>query len=205
MIRSFFVYSKFIVLICGLLLTVSCSHKHFEKAPNGFRTINLGMSKSQVLECLNADSSYVLTPQSTNSNPLFASTTINHYDASLRFDFSPQNLLTNIRVSVGEVGRHYVDDHAVPYFYNCLATKYGEPVIGKDGVNGLDLFTWENKDVRRTLAAIHYQIPTGRFLLIFISDPKNISIEETDIRKWAEVKNRAVLPFEAERVISEDF
>jgi hypothetical protein len=163
------------------------------------------MSKGLVLERLKKDPAYILGPRSTNRFQLFASTTINHYDASLRFDFSPQNFLTNIRVSVGEVDRHFVDDHAIPYFFNCFTTKYGQPIIGVDGVNGLDLFTWENTNVRRTLAAIHYQIPTGRFLLIFISDPKNISVEETDIRKWVEVKKKTALPFVEVRVISEDF
>ena len=194
-----------LTLVSGSLLPIGCSQKQFEKTPNGFRTINLGMSKGLVLERLKKDPSYTLGPKSTNHFQLFASTTINHYDASLRFDFSHQNFLTNIRVSVGEVDRHYVDDHAIPYFYDCLATKYGQPVIGTDGVNGVDFFTWENTNVRRTLAAIHYQIPTGRFLLIFISDPKNISTEETDIRKWVEFKKVVVQPFAEERVISEDF
>lgn len=195
--------------VLGILLALSaCSPEHFGKAPNGFRTIGLGMTRSQVRERLRADPSYRPAPGPPLPQSLSAFTTLGGYESFLRFDFDPSGRLSTIRISVGEVGRHYVDDQAVPYFYNSLRTLYGEPQTAWDTYDNLDIYLWDLPNARRTLAAIHYWVPTGKFLLLYITDPRKPSPEEGALRKYAGTGRkfqRLDPPPERRTILSGDF
>lgn len=201
--------TRWIRPVLGILpILLGCSPEHFGKAANGFRTVGLGMTRSQVQERLRADSSFRPAPGTPSSQSLSAFTTLGGYESFLRFDFDPSGRLAAIRISVGEVGRHYVDDQAIPYFYNCLRTLYGEPQAAWDTYDNLDIYLWDLPEVRRTLASIHYWVPTGRFLLVYITDPKKPSPEEAALRKYAGTGRKfrhLNKPPEPQTVLSGDF
>ena len=190
------------------LCLVGCRPARFEKALNGFRTIGLGMTRPQVLERLQSDPAFRLPPSQPEPNRLSSFTTIGDYESFLRFDFDQQGRLALIRISVGEVGRRFVDDKTIPYFYNCLRGRFGKPRFAWDTYDNLDLYTWDTPEARRTLAAIHYWVPTGRFLLVYISDPQKPVPEEKALRKFEGTGQKfrhLNRPPERQTIISPDF
>lgn len=166
------------------------------------------MARSQVLERLQADPAFRLSACQPEPNRLSAFTTIGNYESFLRFDFDRQDRLTLIRISVGEVGGRFVDDQALPYFYNCLRTRFGNPKVAWDTYDNLDIYTWDLPGARRTLAAIHYWVPTGRFLLVYITDPRKPMPEEKALRRFEDTgkkfRNLNHLP-ERQRIAYTDF
>jgi hypothetical protein len=188
-------------------LQAGCT-RHFEKATNGFRTVGLGMSRAQVQARLQADSRFALfNPASRmDKSRIMAFTTIGKYDAAVDFCFGGGDVLTSIRISVGEAGRRYPGNH-IQYFYNVLRTKFGPPAVSSDKINGLDIYTWDGANARRTLFVVKYRISVGQYLVVFISDPKELSEEETEMRK-SEGVDKSFFRFPKlpeERVLSDDF
>ncbi len=154
------------------------------------------------------DPTFRLPPSQPEPNRFSAFTTIGDYEAFLQFDFDRSERLAVIRISVGEVGRRYVDDKAIPYFYNCLRTNLGRPSTAWDTFDNLDIYTWDLPGARRTLAAIHYWIPTGKFLLVYITDPQRPLSEEMALRKYENTGRKfrnLNKPPESQTVLSADF
>jgi hypothetical protein len=187
------------------LFFLSCSPSSFKHVSNGFRTIGLGMTRPQVIERLQSDPSITYSSSQPVPNRLNASTTLGRYSASLIFDFTSDHRLYTIRIGIGETGFSYVDDQAFPYFWSLLKSKFGEPKASEDAVNEVDLFTWQSPEARRTLATLRYPIPTGHFCLILISDPKEMSPEETALRKWEKPVQKSVTPQFVSDFSSKDF
>jgi hypothetical protein len=188
-----------------LLLSVTCFQDNFKHVSNGFRAIGLGMTRGQVLARLQADPSFICPSSQPVPNRLNASTTIDRYPASLAFEFNPGHHLFTIRIAVGETGPSYVDDQAFPCFLGLMKKKFGEPKQSEDTVNEVDLFTWQSPEARRTLATLRYPIPTGHFCLILISDPKEMSQEETALRKWEKPIQKNIFPQPVTVPVSNDF
>jgi hypothetical protein len=134
-------------------------------------------------------------------------TKIEKYDASVDFCFNSANILRSIRISIGEAGEHYLADQPIQYIYNVLRTRFGKPTVGSNKTQGLDMYTWDAEGVNWTLFRIKYRISTGRYLVLFISDPKETTKEEDEMRKIQSIdKNffqHSIYP--EETIVSEDF
>jgi|GEM_PF-6423889 hypothetical protein len=197
---------RFLLLsLVPFLFCSSCSQGIFKHVSNGFRTVGLGMTRPQVIERLQTDPSIAFFSSQTSPHRLNAITTVGKYPASLTYEFTPDERLNAIRIAVGEAEFKYVDDQALPYFYGLLKSKFGEPKASEDTVNEVDLYSWQTPEARRTLATLRYPIPTGHFCLILISNPKEMSPEETALRKWEKPVKKGKIPQPVSDARSGDF